>query len=299
VTNERRLVVRIVLFAAAPLAVITGGILGALLLPHDGYVRGVQAACLLLGALLALWILSTLLAALPARGVPSQEEMRRMLSIADGGPAKESRTWRRWRLVALALSMGGLAALGALALEVDDPGWIFAPMLVFFVGAVAAMRGTAPRAAAEDARELAGLGLTGREAPPAHREAARPAPLYGGRLVWPKDTIYTGVRRGRAVTIRLFAEGASLVRVEPLTVAPSLRVSGGRRLRAELAPFPALAVAAASLPESAAWEGSEVSSGPVGIEISRSRRGRGSRFWFYDLWLAERLAHAVDGGGAA
>ena len=109
----------------------------------------------------------------------------------------------------------------------------------------------------------------------------RSPPFHSGRrrlvaaAARPKDTVYRGVRYGRAVYVRLFAEGASLVRVGSLAYAPPLRVSGGRFLRAALAPFGALGAAAASLPESAQWEGCEVTSSPSGFEVTRARPGRG------------------------
>jgi hypothetical protein len=213
---------------AAPSAVILGGLVGALVLDRDGYARGVTVSAVVVGALVGLWIVATasraIYLAIPARGMPMQETMARLLPIN---------------------------------------------------------------------------GLTFTEEPPEHRDKVRPERFRTGELVWPKDSVYRGTRHGRQVYIRIFAEGASLVRVVPLVSAPVLRAAGGRRLGVALAPLGALAVAGASLPESAQWEGCEVASGPAGIEVTRAGRGRGSRFWLYDLWLAERLAHALDQAGAA
>lgn len=289
---------------AAPAAVILGGVIGALVLEHDGYERGVVASSALVGALVGFWILISaaraVLLAIPARGVPPQEVMARMLSLDRRDAARDDVTWRRRRTAALATWFGGQTGIGAMmvwAPLVDEAKW--AITIGFYVASVAVVAWIAIRAAAEEVRELAALGLTGAKEPPAHRDQVRPERFRTGESVWPKDTVYRGTRHGRAVYIRVFAEGASLVRVAPLVAAPTLRAPGGRCLRAALTPFGALAVAASSLPESAEWEGCEVASGPGGIEVTRVERGRGGRFWLYDLWLAERLAHALDGGGSA
>lgn len=285
----------------APLVVVTGGLLGALLLAKDGYSRGLSAAGVLVVALLALGSLLAVaraaVAAIPARGVPGQAETLRRLSLGEPAAAPVETRWRRLRLAALAGLLAGQAAVGALALRVAAPGWVIALVIALFAAAAAAMARIVGRAAAEEARELDRLGLSATQDMPAHRDQVRPVRDRSGRRRWPMDTVYTGVRHGRAVTIRLFAEGASLVRVAQLTPAPTLCAPGGRRLHAALAAFPALAAAAAALPESAQWEGCEVSTGPAGVEITRGRRGRGARFWLYDLWLAERLAAAVDCAG--
>jgi hypothetical protein len=127
----------------------------------------------------------------------------------------------------------------------------------------------------------------------------RPERFRTGGLRWPKDVVYEGTRHDRAVYVRVFAEGASFVRVVPRAATPPLRATGRRRLAVALSPFGLPAATAAALPESAQWEGCEVVSGPAGIEVTRATRGRGARFWLYDLWLAERLAHAFDDGGSA
>lgn len=113
------------------------------------------------------------------------------------------------------------------------------------------------------------------------------------------DQIYEGVRHGRAVRIDLFAGGGSLVRLRPLVPIPPFELVGAHRMVLAADNGKPACTVLAALPESAQWEGAFVRATASGIEVWRQKPGRGSRFWLYDLWLAERLAHAYDEAGTA
>jgi hypothetical protein len=107
--------------------------------------------------------------------------------------------------------------------------------------------------------------------------------------------VLTGERHGRAVTVRMPADEGVRARSEVRVAAPSpdfeLRSRDGRVKAADGAP-PAVVEALRAVPNSPRWKGVRGHGGDGVIAIER--KGGGTSEWLLDLWLAERLAEALQ-----
>ena len=101
---------------------------------------------------------------------------------------------------------------------------------------------------------------------------------------------YSGARRGRRVSVRIDARGA--------TTTLSGAVQGfevearGERLRASPKAPGEVAAVLEPLRPSSVWKGVEARGGDRGVTVQRTGSGAG-RHWMCDLWLAEHLADAA------
>jgi hypothetical protein len=142
-------------------------------------------------------------------------------------------------------------------------------------------------------RAMAPLGLSLRERPTVTIEPKGVAPYRMGPAIHGALEL-GGSRHGRQVSVRM--EGSkSEVRV--MAASPPFEF-GARdgRLKAEKDAPEAAAAALKSVPNSTRWNGVRGRAGADGIEAAR-KGGADPSGWLLDLWLAERLADAVDSGG--
>jgi hypothetical protein len=102
----------------------------------------------------------------------------------------------------------------------------------------------------------------------------------------------SGERHGRRVSI-VMADGSTSVRVISDSPEFEARSSDGK-IRGGKGAVPAEIESSLRLiPGSTEWKNLNVSGGPDGIEVRRKSSGGGTH-WLADLWLAERLAAAVQ-----
>jgi hypothetical protein len=145
---------------------------------------------------------------------------------------------------------------------------------------------------------MAPLGLAVTETPeltiePKYVAPVRMGPRLRGALM------LEGHRHGRLVVVRMPAEGVRSTSYVGIAVSSSsgceFRSRDGRLVVAKDAPE-AAAAALGSVPASTRWNGvrGEVSEGRIAV----SRKGSSSGDWLLDLWLAERLADALEAGAA-
>jgi hypothetical protein len=145
---------------------------------------------------------------------------------------------------------------------------------------------------------MAPLGLAVTETPeltiePNHLAPVRMGPRLRGALM------LEGHRHGRLLVVRMPAEGVRSTSYVGIAVSSSseceFRSRDGRLVVAKDAPE-AAAAALGSVPASTRWNGvrGEVSEGRIAV----SRKGSSSGDWLLDLWLAERLADALEAGAA-
>ena len=149
------------------------------------------------------------------------------------------------------------------------------------------------RAYAASDKALAPLGLSITE-----KLRVRIEPRYvGPTQLGPRlrgATVMEGERHGRGVRVRMPAEGVrsrSEVHVSARAPEFELRARDGR-LKAGAAAPPEVERVLAEIPNSTRWNGVKGSAGAEGITIER--KGVRTGDWLLDLWLAERLAVALD-----
>jgi hypothetical protein len=145
-------------------------------------------------------------------------------------------------------------------------------------------------------RAMAPLGLRVTARPKGGFETRAPSmPGFDYRLRGPTEL--GGERRGRRVTVRLGGyEDAGTSEVHLRAALPEFQArsrDGG--IRAAGQGPPELAAALAAVPNSTRWKRIEVSGGPAGLTVARSKGEQ--RDWLCDLWLAERIADSLGGGG--
>jgi hypothetical protein len=146
-------------------------------------------------------------------------------------------------------------------------------------------------------RSMAPLGLEVTEAPTVTIEPKYVAPLRMGPRVR-GALMLEGHRHGRLVVVRMPAEGVRTTSYVGLGVdatdAFAFRSRDGKLVAAEGAPAAAVE-ALRSVPSSTRWKSlhGEVGEGRIAIE----RKGSSSGDWLLDLWLAERLAGALEESG--
>jgi hypothetical protein len=146
-------------------------------------------------------------------------------------------------------------------------------------------------------RGMAPLGLAVTEAPQLTIEPRYVAPVQMGPKVR-GALMLEGHRHGRLVVVRMPAEGVRSTSYIGVGVRSSdafeFRSRDGKVVAGEGAPAAAVE-ALRSVPGSTRWKSlrGEVSEGRIAVE----RKGSSSGDWMLDLWLAERLADALDMSG--
>jgi hypothetical protein len=147
-------------------------------------------------------------------------------------------------------------------------------------------------------RMMAPLGLAVTETPtltiePKYVAPVRMGPRLRGALM------LEGKRHGRVVVVRMPAEGVRTTSYVGLAVGSSeafgFRSRDGKLVAGEAAPDAAVE-ALRSVPGSTRWKSlkGEVGEGRIAVE----RKGSSSGDWMLDLWLAERLAGALERSSA-
>jgi hypothetical protein len=104
--------------------------------------------------------------------------------------------------------------------------------------------------------------------------------------------IFEGERHGRLVHIETIGK-RSLTVLQAEMPELTVRSNDGKLVPDREAPE-AVAKALKRLRKAKRWRGIGVQAGPEGIGIQR--QSRGTNMWLYDLWLAEYLSYAVNGG---
>lgn len=146
-------------------------------------------------------------------------------------------------------------------------------------------------------RAMASLGLSVTERPAVSIEPKGVAPFRVGSAVH-GELVFEGVRHGRAVTVRIPADGGpgSEVRVDAESPAFELRARAGRLSTGRDAP-PVAREVLRGVPSSTRWSGvrGDAKDGAISVRRKRSAGSAARGDWLLDLWLAERLADAVSG----
>jgi hypothetical protein len=118
--------------------------------------------------------------------------------------------------------------------------------------------------------------------------------LIADKSMAAKESVLIGERRGRGV--RLETKGRHSLTFLDFPIAefklesPTGKFGGAEKLPAELR-------SALELPKAKRWQQVRIEGSQRGIKIERTSRGQ--NMWLYDLWLAERLAEAVEDEAAA
>lgn len=112
--------------------------------------------------------------------------------------------------------------------------------------------------------------------------------------------VLAGERRGRAVSVCFPAGGSGVRSPSAVTLggaAPELEASfRDGRLRARRGGPPEVGRSLGAMTASPRWKGVKVEGGPEGLIVYRRSSREGD--WLCDLWLAERLATALEGAAA-
>lgn len=143
-------------------------------------------------------------------------------------------------------------------------------------------------------RAMAPLGLRSTDRPTVTIEPKAVAPYRMGPTMR-GALVLEGRRHGRAVTVTMPTGGVrarSLARVAVDTPEFGLAPGDGRPKQGRPKPPPAIVAAVKSVKASTRWNGVSVRGGDGAIEVERKSATRSD--WLLDLWLAERLAAAVE-----
>ena len=142
-------------------------------------------------------------------------------------------------------------------------------------------------------RAMAPLGLSVAERPEVVIEPKSAAPFRMGTTVR-GALVLEGERHGRHVTVRMPAEGVrSKSEVHVATHAPKFEFkSSDGKLRPAKGARDEVRQALRAVPGSTRWTGVRGAGGEEGISVER--KGVGGGEWLLDLWVAERLADALD-----
>jgi hypothetical protein len=108
------------------------------------------------------------------------------------------------------------------------------------------------------------------------------------------ESVLLGERRGRSVRLEIKGKHSVIFLDFPIAEF-KIESSTGKFEGAEQLP-PELK-SALDLPKAKRWQHVRIEGSQRGIKIERTSRGQ--NMWLYDLWLAERLADAVEGEVAA
>jgi hypothetical protein len=108
-------------------------------------------------------------------------------------------------------------------------------------------------------------------------------------------TVISGERRGRRVEVRLEARHSQTL-VDASTPSFEIEAASDGRLEAGKRAPAAVRKALEALGTDERWQNVEVSAGADGIAVDRRVRTsqQAEQLWMIDLWLAERLADAVE-----
>jgi hypothetical protein len=113
-------------------------------------------------------------------------------------------------------------------------------------------------------------------------------------------TVIRGRRHGREVEVRLQASQYVTNISGSLPAGEANGDGRSGRLGALAGAPPALERAVADLPSDQRWRSVELTTGPDGVSVTRKARSSdaGESRWLYDLWLAERIAGALQSTSA-
>jgi hypothetical protein len=169
-------------------------------------------------------------------------------------------------------------------------GPIIAVYLIYLVIRIVIPSGTVSQAYQAGAAMLSPLGLGMTEQPRVGLNPRFDRPGYSARMVG--TFALEGERHGRHVTMQRESDGPTIVTVGGSYPEFSVK-SDGDRLRAARGAPAQVGRTLGSLSRSKEWKGVELKAGGDGIAVERRRDSSGLA-WLCDLWLAERLADAVQ-----